>query len=379
MEFEVIGPDVSLPGSEQLAPALFAILSVAALGGVVVAVVVRRVRAASGKGGPPIVVGLLSVATVAAAVMTVLSWPSGFTSPEFPPTGRLFPEEAFFHRPIDDLEVAAESDRWIESLGTDPLRAGFGGEPVDGVVFGVPFNPVDAGTPRTDVRMRGGAGRSYQGPYPIADPAYIESMPTYGFDNHYVAIDPGEGLMWELIGTSVWFGRWEADAGALWDLDSLEYGRHWTTASRLPLLPGALTYDEVADGRVRHTVWAGSTLISSDRHVWPALATDGLSDSPDAPPMGAWLRLRDDVDLSGLGPQARVIAEGLREHGLMLTDTSGQSFGLRGTPDRRWDRADLATISQLDPSHFEVVDHSGLMVADDSMAAVPRPADGAGS
>ena len=159
-----------------------------------------------------------------------------------------------------------------------------------------------------------------------------------------------------------------------WDLDSLQFGGPATTASRLPLLPGVLTYDEIVAGRVDHVVWAGSPDISSSRTVWPALATDGLSDSPDAPPMGAWLRLRDDVDLSGLGPQARVIAEGLQRHGMILTDTSNERFGLRGTPDGRWDRKDLRTIGQLTADDFEVVDQRGIMVAPDSMEA--RPAGG---
>ena len=87
--------------------------------------------------------------------------------------------------------------------------------------------------------------------------------------------------------------------------------------------------------------------------------------------MGAWLRLRADADLSGLGPQARVIAEGLQRHGLVLADTSNERFGLRGTADGRWDRVDLRTIGQLDAKDFEVVDQSGLMVAKDSMAARP--------
>ena len=118
--------------------------------------------------------------------------------------------------------MSADSDRWIASLGDDPLAAGFGGEPVDGVVFGVPFNPVDGDTPTTERRdPRCDPGRPSPAPIRSTDPAYIESMPTYGFDNHYVALDQDARRMWELIGTTVWFGRWQADAGAQWDLDSL--------------------------------------------------------------------------------------------------------------------------------------------------------------
>jgi hypothetical protein len=371
---EVIGPQVNLPGSQQLAPVLFGLLALGLLAALVVSLLVRRARNRDGHRPVPVVSIVVALAAVAALAMTIVSWPPAFTSPEFPPTGELFPAEAVFRRPATDLPVAADSDRWIAALGDDELGAGFGGEPVDGVVFGVPFNPVDASTPTTDVEMRRNAARSYTGPYPIADPAYIESMPTYGFDNHYVALDRESRQMWELIGTTVWFGRWQADAGALWDLDSLDYGGPATTASRLPLLPGVLTFDEVAAGEVGHVTWAGSPDLSSTRFVWPALATDGLSDDADAPPMGAWLRLRSDADLSGLGPQSRVIAEGLQRYGMIMSDTSNERFGLRGTPDGRWDRADLRQLGRFTAADFEVVDPSGVMVAPDSMAAVP-PSD----
>jgi hypothetical protein len=59
---------------------------------------------------------------------------------------------------------------------------------------------------------------------------------------------------------------------------------------------------------------------------------------------------------------------------MILTDTSNERFGLRGTPDGRWDRTDLRTIGQLTADDFEVVDQRGIMVAPDSMAA--RPAGG---
>jgi hypothetical protein len=167
----------------------------------------------------------------------------------------------------------------------------------------------------------------------------------------------------------VWFGRWQADAGARWDLDSLDYGGPATTVSRLPLLPGVLTYQEVAAGRVERVVHAGSPRISSTEFIWPARLTDGLSDDPDAPPMGVWMRLRADADLSGLGPQARVIAEGLQRYGLVLSDTSTYRFGLRGTADGRWDRDDLRTLGKFTPADFEVIDQAGLMVSPDSMAA----------
>jgi hypothetical protein len=370
---EVVGPDVVLPGSQQLAPAFWAVVTVLALIGAFVAWLVRRRRARAGMRRRPLVIGGLGAFALVAAVLTGLTWPPPFTAPEFPPLGRLFPEEAFFHRSIDDLPVSPESDRWIRSFADEPVVAGFGDEPTAGVLWGIPFNPVDRTTPREEVDIVLWRRNSYLGEYPIADPAYIESMPTYGFDNHYVAIDLEERAMWELLAARVWFGRWEADSGARWDLDEMRFPQSSTMASGLPLLPGVLSWHDVDAGEVTHVVHAATPTTGPEAFIWPSRGTDGRSTDPDAPPMGAWLRLRSDVDLTELGPQARIIAEGLQRHGMILSDT-GPNFALRGTPDARWDRSDLRTLRTITGADFEVVDASGIMVDPGSMEA--RPPEG---
>ena len=84
--------------------------------------------------------------------------------------------------------------------------------------------------------------------------------------------------------------------------------------------------------------------------------------------MGTWFRLRSDADLSGLGPQARVIAEALQEYGAVLMDTGG-SVAVTGLTDSRWDDDDLRTLTELSSDDLEVVDASGLMVDPQSMEA----------
>jgi hypothetical protein len=176
--------------------------------------------------------------------------------------------------------------------------------------------------------------------------------------------------VWELIAASRWFGHWEADAGALWSMDDLRFPSGSTTASGLPVLAGLLTYQDVAAGSVQHVMLAGSPVIGRLPPVWPARGSDGTSTVPGAPPMGSWLRLRADVALDGLSPQAKVVAEGLQRYGMVLVDTAG-SFGVSSTPDRRWDGADLATLARLSAADFEVVDASGIEVSADSMEARP--------
>ena len=372
----MVGPDVVLPGSEQLAPVLFGLLAFLAFVVFAVALVVRIVRRRRRPDGEParrpIVVGGAGLAVVALVILTVVNLPPPFTSPEFPPVGRLFPDEAFFYRPVGDLPVAEGSERTIAAMGPAEIVAGFGGQPYDGVVWGIPFNLADDSTPRESVEIRTYPDTSFIGEYPITDPAYIESMPSYGVDNHYVALDRSSGRMWELFATSVLVRSLgcvirRAVGPRRADLPEVVDDRR-----ELPLLPGVLSYDEIERGRVDHVVHATTTNISSTGVVWPARATDGRNADPAAVPMGAWLRLRDDVDLDALdlGPQARIIAEGLREYGLVLSDSSA-NFALRGTPDARWDRQDLATLRALSAADLEVVDVRGVVVSPDSMEVRP--------
>jgi hypothetical protein len=81
--------------------------------------------------------------------------------------------------------------------------------------------------------------------------------------------------------------------------------------------------------------------------------------------MGSWLRLRSDADVSRLGPQARIVAEALRDHGAIVSDT-GPGFVVRGEPDLRWDDDDIDTLGELTMDDFEIVDAAPMMVSPDS-------------
>ena len=77
--------------------------------------------------------------------------------------------------------------------------------------------------------------------------------------------------------------------------------------------------------------------------------------------MGAVFRLRPEVDLSGFSPQARVIAQALKTHGMILAD-NGSPWFLSGVPDARWDNDGLRDLRSLTGTDFEAVDMSSLMV-----------------
>jgi hypothetical protein len=366
---DIVGPsNVWMPGSDALM--LFLGVALTLVGLIVLAgyLILRRRRIRRHMLPPkrrwvvvPGVVVLLGVGTA------VWFRPPPVQVPEFPALPRILPAEAFYYSDITSLPIHENSEGMIEAIGGLRLNPAAGSGLRYGAIAGRPFNIADGSTPLEHVNFAY-KKNSFEGPYPITDPAFIQSAPTYQMDNHYVAVDFGARRMWEIGNARVYFGRWEADAGTVWDLDSLDFSPGRTTGSGLPILPGLFTYEEVAAGSVDHVISMSLPATAAERHIWPARVTDGTNEDPDAPPMGSWLRLRGDVDLEGLGPQARVVAEALQRHGMVLADTGG-SLALNGTPDARWDDSDLATLGKITIDDFEVVDSSVLMVASDSMEA----------
>jgi hypothetical protein len=70
--------------------------------------------------------------------------------------------------------------------------------------------------------------------------------------------------------------------------------------------------------------------------------------------MGARARLKASVDVSGMPPQARVVARALQRYGIILAD-NGSSWYVTGVPDVRWDDGDLDALKALRGSDFEFV------------------------
>jgi hypothetical protein len=64
-------------------------------------------------------------------------------------------------------------------------------------------------------------------------------------------------------------------------------------------------------------------------------------------------------------PQAAIIITGFRDYGIILAD-NGETGGLIGTPDARWNDADLACLKSLTLGDFEPVNVSSLIVSNSS-------------
>jgi hypothetical protein len=87
-------------------------------------------------------------------------------------------------------------------------------------------------------------------------------------------------------------------------------------------------------------------------------------------PAGEIYRLKASVATpacAATSPQAAVIITAFRNYGIILAD-NGDSGGLIGTPDARWNDADLSCLTSLTLADFEPVNVSSLIVSNDSGA-----------
>jgi hypothetical protein len=141
----------------------------------------------------------------------------------------------------------------------------------------------------------------------------------------------------------------------------------WTSADAagLPILPGLVTYDEVASGEIRHALRFTANLTQK-KHVWPARHDASSSTNTARPPMGQRFRLKASVDISSYSAPVQVIFRAFKTYGLILAD-NGSNWYVSGAPDARWnDDMLVSAFRQLKGSDFEAVDVSSLMVDPDS-------------
>lgn len=298
----------------------------------------------------------------ATAAPTVAPTAAGTPAPTAAPTAAgtpapvaactVFPPSNVWNRDISTLPVAADSATLIASIGLDAnLHPDF-----SATGYGIPINVVGGSTPRVPVTFQY-ADESDPGPYPIPANPRVEG----GSDRHIILWDTAACMLYELYAAEKSGGSWSAGSGAIWDLRSNALRPDgWTSADAagLPILPGLVRYDEVAAGAIRHALRFTAPDTRSS-HIYPARHDAGASESAALPPMGARVRLRASVDISGFGPQARVQLEALKRYGMILAD-NGSPWYVTGAPDTRWNDVELHALGQLCGADFEVVDTSGL-------------------
>jgi hypothetical protein len=202
-------------------------------------------------------------------------------------------------------------------------------------------------------------------------------------DSHLIVYDVDNNIAYELYGTSRPSensdNQWHADQESVWNLNANSFrtlGFTSADAAGLPSLPGLARPDEAlpvsqgGQGVITHAL--RMTLQNSvilNQFLYPAshVANAGNHNAAIEPPMGARFRLKASVDISKLAPEAQVVAQALKDYGLIVADNgsnfyiSGSSYSVdaNNNQDLTWDDNDIQStidgLKSLTFSDFEVV------------------------
>ena len=273
---------------------------------------------------------------------------------------QIFPTSNAWNQDVSALAVHPNSDAFINSIGRDDtIHPDFGTE-YDGAPIGIPFVVVPDSQALVPIEFVAYGDESDPGPYPIPPDAPIEGGAGSDGDRHVLALNGDTCVLYELYrGFPIDGGdRWEADSGAVWDLNINDtHPATWTSADAagLPVFPGLVRYEEVVEqGELTHAV--RFTVSRSQAGFVPPAVHYASSDSdPDRPPMGLRLRMKPDYDCSSMSDEAQVICAGLKKHGMIVAD-NGSDWFLSGAPDPRWNDNALGDLKGIQGDAFEVVD-----------------------
>jgi hypothetical protein len=268
----------------------------------------------------------------------------------------MFPDSNVWNRRVDRLPVHRDSELFKRTIGLgESLHPDFSDADADS--YGIPYQIVDGSVSKVAVEFWW-PDESDPGPYPIPADPLIEG----GSDRHILMIEQDTCTLYELFAAErADDGTWSAGSGAIWSLRSNALRpKGWTSADAagLPIAPGLAKYPEVSAGAIRHAL--RFTVPETRRaFIYPARhhASDLLARR--YPPMGLRVRLKRDVDLSGFGPQSRVILRALKRYGMILADNGSQWY-ITGTPHPGWDDDDLHDLHRITGADLEVVDTSSL-------------------
>ncbi len=285
-----------------------------------------------------------------------------------------------FRSSVVGLPVDPRSDAYLDHAGGN----GSVGMVITNSVWagsrpGIPINVVNSTSMQwTEVDYdHQYPGDHFPSPIPLPDPPKVEGAPSMAWDRHVIVFDSDTCETWELISYNpIWqvlTGKPWAAAGAHFNPSGGIKPAKSTTVAGNPILATMIRLDEVQAGRIDHVIGAGSGTTSSvEKFVWPAFNGDGQDPHPGALPMGSRLRLKATTPTSQLTGQAKVIADALKEHGLMIVDSGSPGGGIGFSAENvesGWDNTSLASLNPLLAlENFEVVDQSPMMISPDSWA-----------
>jgi hypothetical protein len=274
-----------------------------------------------------------------------------------------FPSDNLWNKDVSSASVDPNSAAYINYIGPSVgLHPDFGAGEYDGSYMGIPYTVVNGSQSMISINYQAYGSESDPGPMPIPLTAPIEGYPNPGTgDRHVLVLDAANCFLYELYSSYPQASSWGADSGAVWDLLADEQRPYtWTSADAagLPIFPGLVRYDEVAAGAINHA-FRFTLQNSAAGFVPPASHWAATTSDTNALPMGARLRLKSSVDISGFSASNQVILTAMMKYGIILAD-NGSSMYITGTPDSRWNNDDLHTLNQITTSDFEVLELTPL-------------------
>ncbi len=290
-----------------------------------------------------------------------------------------FPGDNAWNRDVSGDPVDPNSAAIISFIGGGTgLHPDFGAGLWQGAPIGIPYSVVSSSNQAkvpVAIAPSGYPTECDPGPMPIPASAPVEGGNASSGDRHVLVMDRDTCVLYELYKAHLQTnGGWTADSTAIWDLKAnalRPYG--WTSADAagLPIFPGLARYDEVAAGAITHAL-RFTVPTSRKAYVLPATHMAGSSSSASAPPMGLRVRLKAAVDISTYPLQARIVLTAMKRYGLILAD-NGRAWYISGAPDERWDNNQLAALSGINGSDFEVVQMGTVYTSDPAGTAPTIP------
>jgi hypothetical protein len=312
---------------------------------------------------------------------------------------QLFPADNAWNQKITSAPVAATSSAVINNIvslyGDGRLHPDFGqdGRTAGAPLYGIPYNVVHGNTQaKVHVVIDAYASESDLQNAPIPANAVLEgdlqTGPTAGVNNrgdsHLVVWDEDNNVAYEFYRASRpgenSDGLWHADQETVWDMKTDTFRTlGWTSADAagLSVLAGltrpdeGLPASEGGQGAINHAVrFTLQNAVVLDQYLYPAshTANPGNTNTAVMVPMGARFRLKASVDISQMDPESKVVAQAMKDYGLILADNgsnfffSGASYSVDANNQfaLTWNDSDIQDtvhgLKSLHYSDFEMVD-----------------------
>jgi hypothetical protein len=282
---------------------------------------------------------------------------------------------------VSSSPLRSDSSSLICRIGSSAgLHPDFGSGTYGGSSIGTPYVVIPETQPLAPITFNPYPGECDLGTppgfYPIPMDAPIEGLGgPAGGDRHVIvaqakASSPnGLGNLYELFqafpqgnypsATTGWTAF-----GCIFDMagGDMQRPQGWTSADAagLPIFPGLVKYDEVrraslVDGHVNHAFrFTIDPAYTALLHVPPAENEAGVGSGPV--PFGMRVRLKASwVPPPGSTPLLMAIVRTLKKYGMIMAD-NGANWFLAGSPDARWDNAEMHWLTKITGHDFEIID-----------------------